>query len=239
MTDADNAPAPRFGRPLPRWTPPPPPPRRALEGQVARLEPLDAAAHAAALHAAYAGHDHVWDYLPYGPFPDAAAYADWVAAHAAGDDPLFFAVLDRATGAPRGVASYLRITPEHGVIEIGHIAFSPAMQRGRVATEALALMLQAAFSLGYRRVEWKCDALNVPSRRAAQRLGLSFEGVFRNHMVVKGRNRDSAWYAATDGDWVALRPALTAWLAPANFDAQGRQRRRLSEMTDPFLSARG
>ncbi len=238
MTEADHPEAPRFGRPLPRWTPPPAPPREALEGRLARLEPLDAPAHADALFAAYAADPQVWDYLPYGPFPDAEAFREWVAASAEGHDPLFLCVTERATGRPLGVASWLRITPAHGTIEIGHINFSAAMQRRALGTEALALMIARAFDLGYRRVEWKCNALNAPSRALALRLGLSFEGVFRNHMVVKGRNRDSAWYAATDEDWAALDPVLAAWLAPDNFDAEGRQRRRLSEMTAPLLRAR-
>ena len=133
---------------------------------------------------------------------------------------------------PVGVAAYLRITPEHGSIEVGHICLSPALQRSRAATEAMWLMMEWAFSNGYRRYEWKCNALNIPSRRAAQRLGFSFEGIFRQHMIIKGRNRDSAWFAVTDQDWPALREAYAAWLNPANFDAEGRQRERLSDLTN-------
>jgi RimJ/RimL family protein N-acetyltransferase len=235
VTDAGPA---RLGRPLPGWRPPAPP-RPPLEGRLARLDALDAQAHAAALHEAFAPDPAMWDHMAYGPFPDAAAFAAWIAARASGDDPRFVAVIDRATGRPAGFASWMRIVCEHGSIEIGHVAFAPALRRTAAATEALATMIGAAFDAGFRRVEWKCDALNAPSRRAAARLGLSFEGVFRNHMVVKGRNRDTAWFAATDDDWAALRPVIAAWLSPSNFDAEGRQRRRLSGMTAPLLRSSG
>jgi RimJ/RimL family protein N-acetyltransferase len=138
-----------------------------------------------------------------------------------------------------GVASYLAIEPAHGTIEVGHIAYSPLLQRTPAATDAMYLMMRAAFELGYRRYEWKCDALNGPSRAAAQRLGLSFEGVFRQHRVVKDHNRDSAWYAAIDREWPRLRDAFERWLEPANFDPSGRQRERLSDLTAPVLVARG
>ncbi len=216
------------------WRAPPPPPREPVDGRWARLEPLDPAA---ALHAANSASDAMWTWLPYGPFPDEAAYRDWATWAAAQDDPLFFAVIDRADGLPKGVATFMRITPAHGVIELGHIAFSPALQRTRVGTEALATIMRRSFGLGYRRFEWKCDAGNLPSRRLAQRLGLSFEGVFRSHMIVKGRNRDTAWFAATDDDFPAIDAALTRWLDPANFDAGGRQRQTLSDLTRPLRLA--
>jgi RimJ/RimL family protein N-acetyltransferase len=224
---------------LPGWTPPPRPARAPLEGRLCRLAPLSAAAHADDLHAAGHGDDAAFDYLPYGPFPDAAAHRAWVEGVEAGADPLFFAVVPHATGRAAGVAAFLRIAPEHGAIEVGHIRFTPVLRGATAATEAMALMMACAFGLGYRRYEWKCNALNLPSRRLAQRLGLSFEGVFRHHMVVKGRSRDSAWYAATDADWPALAATFDRWLDPANFDAEGRQRMRLSEMTAPLLAARG
>jgi RimJ/RimL family protein N-acetyltransferase len=205
-------------------------------GRYVRLEPL-AAAHAGDLHAAFAGHDRLWDYMPYGPFPSAADYAAWVGSVAGGGDPLFLALVDRAAGRAGGVASYLRIAPEAGTIELGHIALSPALQGSRAATEAWFLMIGWAFAAGYRRFEWKCNALNIASRRAAQRLGLSYEGTFRQAAVVKGRNRDTAWFAAIDGEWPELRAAFEAWLDPANFDAEGRQRQRLSELTRPLLAA--
>ena len=158
--------------------------------------------------------DAIWDYLPYGPFPDEGAYAAWVAQAAAGDDPLFFALTDRAGTSPGGVASLMRIAPEAGSIEVGHICLSPGLQRTRAASEAIFLFAEWVFAAGYRRFEWKCDALNRPSRRAAERFGFSFEGVFRQAAVVKGRNRDTAWFAMTDGDWRCLEPAWRRWLDP-------------------------
>jgi RimJ/RimL family protein N-acetyltransferase len=147
------------------------------------------------------------------------------------EDPLFYAIVDRAAGAARGMASFLRMEPQHGVIEIGHIWFAPALQRTRQATEAIFVLARHAFDdLGYRRLEWKCDSLNAPSRKAAERFGFVFEGVFRQHMVVKGRNRDTAWYSMTDGEWPARRAAFEAWLAPDNFSAGGAQRRSLAEI---------
>ncbi len=144
---------------------------------------------------------------------------------------MFFAVIDKAHGRPAGVASYLRIAPANGSIEVGHIHYSPTLQRRPAATEAMYLMMKRAFELGYRRYEWKCDALNAASRSAAERLGLTFEGIFRQATVYKNRNRDSAWYAAVDADWPALRDAFEKWLEPGNFDAAGRQRVRLSDLT--------
>jgi RimJ/RimL family protein N-acetyltransferase len=156
-------------------------------------------------------------------------------AQAASDDPLYFTVVPLAVGQPAGIASYLRITPEFGVIEVGHIMFGPGLQRTTAATEAIYLLIRHAFDdLGYRRFEWKCDALNAPSRRAAQRFGFEFEGVFRQHMVVKGRNRDTAWFAIIDRDWPAVRDAFEAWLEPVNFDADGRQLRSLSAARAPL-----
>jgi RimJ/RimL family protein N-acetyltransferase len=204
-----------------------------LEGAYARLEPLSADVHAAPLFEAFEGNDRVWDYMPYGPFSSAALYHRWVREVSGQADPFFFAIADRATGRWGGVASYLRIAPEAGSIEVGHINFSPGLQRTRAATEALFLMMQWAFEAGYRRFEWKCDALNAGSRRAAQRLGLSYEGIFRQATVVKGRNRDTAWFAAIDSEWPALEAAFRHWLAPGNFDAEGRQSSSLGAMTAP------
>ena len=223
------------GAALPGWVPPPPPARRVIEGRYARLEPLDAARHAAELHRANSADDAIWTYLPYGPFETEAEYAAWAGAMAPGDDPLFFAVRDLETGLCGGVLSYLRIQPQAGSIELGHINFAARLQRTRAATEAMVLMIGAAFEAGYRRFEWKCDALNRPSRRAAERLGLSYEGVFRQASVVKGRNRDTAWFAAIDAEWPALCAAYETWLAPANFDAKGRQAQSLSALTRPIL----
>lgn len=220
-----------LGAEVPGWTPPPRPSGLVLQGRYAALEPLTAESHAVLLYRAYAGQDQVWDYLPYGPFSSAAQYHRWVRDVAALDDPFFYAILDRETGQWAGVASYLRITPDAGTIEVGHINYAPALQRTRAATEAMYLMMRAAFELGYRRYEWKCNALNLASRRAAQRLGLSYEGVFRQAAVVKGRNRDTAWFAAIDSEWPALKEAFEAWLAPSNFDDAGRQRESLRDLT--------
>jgi RimJ/RimL family protein N-acetyltransferase len=219
-------------RDLSRWTPPPRPDRSVLEGRHLRLEPL-AAGHAAALHAANAADDAIWDYLPYGPFAEEAEYGAWVESVVGRDDPMFFALVDRATGRAGGVASLMRISPEAGSIEVGHICLSPSIQRTRAASEMIYLFARRVFDLGYRRFEWKCNAANAASRRAAQRFGFSYEGVFRQHLGVKGRNRDTAWFAMTDGDWACLEPAWEAWLAPENFDAGGRQKRRLGDLTAP------
>lgn len=226
--------------PLPHWRPPPPPPRAPLEGRYARVEPLDPERHAPDLFAANAvADDALWRWLPYGPFPDLSSYRLWMQTTCTGDDPLFHAIIDLSTGRAAGVASYLRIAPESGAIEVGHICYAPALQRSRAGTEAMALLMGRAFDLGYRRYEWKCNALNPGSRALAQRLGLSFEGVFRQATISKGRNRDTAWYAAIDAEWPALSAAFETWLAPENFDADGRQRQRLSDLTRPVLVATG
>ncbi len=224
-----------IGAPVTGWSPPRRPARGAISGRYVRLEPLHPG-HAAELHAACTGADAMWDYLPYGPFADEAAHENWIKQNAPGDDPLFFALRDLASGKAAGVASYLRIQPAAGSIELGHIALSPALQQNRAATEAWFLMMDWAFTAGYRRFEWKCDARNLASRRAAERLGLSYEGIFRQATVVKGRNRDTAWFAGIDGEWPALRDAFTRWLDPGNFDGEGRQRESLSILTRPLLA---
>jgi RimJ/RimL family protein N-acetyltransferase len=240
MSQRTNGLGQPVGEPVPDWSPPPPPPREAMQGRYGRLVPLEPEEHAAALFEAYSEdrEGRSWTYLMAGPFATLESFRAWLGATAAGTDPLFFAVLD-TTETPVGVASYLRITPASGSIEVGHIHFSPRMQRTPLATEAMYLMMKAAFELGYRRYEWKCDALNADSRRAARRLGFSYEGVFRQALVYKGRNRDTAWYAVIDAEWPALREAFESWLDPANFDDAGRQRRRLSELTRPLLAAVG
>jgi RimJ/RimL family protein N-acetyltransferase len=241
MPPTPNALGQPIGFPLPAWTPPPVPPRAAIQGRFCRLEPLDIDRHAAALFEAdSADADRgSWTYLAYGPFIDFATYRAWLAATCLGNDPLFFAIIDAADGQPAGLASYLRIAPEAGSIEVGHIHYAPRLQRSPAATEAMFLMMQKAFESGYRRYEWKCDALNAASRAAAQRLGLSFEGIFRQATVYKGRNRDTAWYAAIDSEWPALRAAFQTWLSPTNFDDKGRQLSRLSVLTGPTLKQGG
>lgn len=221
----------RFGDPVRDWTPPPRPGPAVLEGRWARLERLDPDAHAADLFRANSADDAIWDYLPYGPFASAATYHRWAREMAEGADPFFYAIRNLETGHLGGVASFLRITPEVGTIEVGHINYAPELQRSRAATEAMALMMGWAFDAGYRRYEWKCDALNLPSRRAAQRLGFSYEGVFRQATIYRGRNRDTAWFAVIDKDWPALSEAYRVWLDPANFDAAGRQMEALSDLT--------
>jgi len=205
--------------------------RVALEGELARLEPVDVASHASQLFAAQAGAPQIWEYLPYGPFESETVFRAWLAERATTSDPLFFAIIDRASGMALGMASFLRVEPSHGVIEVGHIWYSPALQRTRLATDAMYVMARHVFDdLGYRRYEWKCNALNEPSRRAAVRLGFTFEGVFRQHMVVKDRNRDTAWYSMLDSEWPAAKAAFEAWLRPENFDGEGRQLRSLAEL---------
>ena len=215
---------------LDAWLAPPPPARVTLDGRLCRLEPL-AMEHAAALHEANSldADGRMWDYMAYGPFDTLASYRAWVEQKAASVDPLFFAIIDRARDAPVGVASYLRIDPPNGVIEVGHLAYSPRLQRTPAATEAMYLMMRYAFELGYRRYEWKCNARNEPSRSAAGRLGFTFEGVFRQHMIVKGRSRDTAWYSVIDGEWPRVRVGFERWLDARNFDATGRQRRTLAD----------
>lgn len=229
------------GFPLPHWSSPPRPGREPLDGKYCRLVAVDPERHAADLFAANAAdrEGRSWTYMGYGPFATLGAYHDWVRATCLGDDPLFFTIIDLADQKPAGLASYLRIAPESGSIEVGHLLYAPRLQRSPAATEAMFLLMQRAFELGYRRYEWKCDALNAPSRAAAQRLGFSFEGTFRQATVYKGRNRDTAWYSIIDSEWPSLRAAFTAWLAPENFDAAGKQRTKLSDLTRPVLKQRG
>ena len=223
------------------WMPPARPPLEPMVGRTCRTEPLDPTRHGADLHEANsrAADARHWTYLPYGPFETLDSYVVWVDGVAALPDPQFHAIVELRTGRAVGVASYLRIDPAAGSIEVGHIHYSPLLQRTIAATEAMYLMMKRAFELGYRRYEWKCDALNAPSRAAAQRLGFSYEGVFRQARATKGRNRDTAWYAAIDKEWAALDSAFRRWLDPSNFDERGRQRTSLGTFTGPILVARG
>lgn len=232
MTPRTNHLGQPIGEPLDGWQAPPRPTVSVLDGTWARLERLDPERHARALHDANAldTDGGNWTYLPVGPFATFDDYDRWLRGMASGADPYFFAVVERATGAPVGVASYLRIDPAAGSIEVGHINFSPRAQRTSVATDAMFLMMRHAFSLGYRRYEWKCDALNAPSRRAAERLGFTYEGLFRQATIYKGRSRDTAWYSILDREFPALERAYLAWLAPDNRTADGSQRRRLGDL---------
>ena len=209
--------------------PAPRPRRTTIEGRYVRLVPLDAAAHAEDLWrgACAPEHDGLWTYLFDGPYRERAAFDGALARKAASEDPLFFAIVGREAGRALGYASFLRIEPAHRVIEVGSILYTPALQRTTGATEAMYLMARHAFEdLGYRRYEWKCDSRNEPSRRAALRLGFTFEGIFRQHMIVKGRNRDTAWYSMLDREWPARKAAFERWLDPANF-ANGIQKTAL------------
>lgn len=205
-----------------------PPAPVVLTGRHGRVEKLDHARHGAALWDAIRGEPEMWDYMPYGPFPDAGRFQSWLQERAALADPYVYAVVgpdDRATG----IAALMSIRPDMGVIEVGHIAYAPALQRTRLGTEAQYLLARYAFeTLGYRRYEWKCNALNAASRRAAERYGFTFEGIFRQHMIVKGRNRDTAWFSIVDSEWPTRRAAFERWLAPDNFDSDGRQKKSLA-----------
>lgn len=203
-----------------------------MQGRFCRLEPLNPSIHAASLHEANSldVEGRMWTYLAYGPFDTLEGYRSWAEEMCGRSDPLFFAIINRATNRAVGVSSYLRIDPPNGSIEVGGIVYSPLLQGTAAGTEAMFLMMERAFSLGYRRYEWKCNALNAKSRSAAQRLGFSFEGIFHQATVVKGRNRDTAWFAMLDKDWPNLKEAFQQWLHPSNFDESGRQRLSLSAL---------
>jgi RimJ/RimL family protein N-acetyltransferase len=213
------------------------PGRGRREGAAATLEGIDPELHAAELFASSHGvpsGEELWRFMAYGPWSSVDGFRGWLRDCAAAHDPIFFAIRDHKSGRACGMASYLNIVPKNGSIEIGHIWLAPALQRTRAATEALFLLMRHAMDdLRYRRLEWKCNALNDASRRAARRLGFRYEGTFHQHMIVKGRNRDTAWYAITDGEWPAVRANIEAWLAADNFDAEGRQKRSLSEINRP------
>jgi RimJ/RimL family protein N-acetyltransferase len=212
------------------------PRRERLEGRVVDLVPLDATAHADDLFDAAngPGKDPAWDYLFDGPYADRAAFRASIEAKANSEDPLFYAIVDKTNGRAAGYQTLMRIDAAHGVIEVGNILYSLAMQRTIGATEAQYLFARYVFDdLGYRRYEWKCNDLNAPSRRAAERFGFAYEGTFRQHMIVKGRNRDTAWYSMLDRDWPAQRAAFERWLAADNFDAAGRQKASLAALREP------
>ena len=203
-----------------------------LQGRFGAVEKL-AARHSAGLWDAVRGHDQIWTYMSaYGPFAGWSPFSDWVATRAQLEDPFSYAVLDRSGGAI-GIATLMEIRPAMRVIEIGHIVYAPELQRTPLATEAQFLLARYVFEvLGYRRYEWKCNALNAPSRRAAERLGFTFEGILRQHMVAKGRNRDTAYYSMLDGEWPSRKRAFEKWLEPANFDADGHQKKQLSDFME-------
>ena len=221
-----------IGFPLENWQSCKHPRGAQMQGRLCRLQPIDIDAHAADLFVAFSqDQDHGnWTYLPYGPFASEAELRDWISSACLGDDPCFFSVIDNQTGKAVGVASYLRIDPPVGVIEVGHIHFSPLMQGKPISTEAMYLMMRQVFDVwGYRRYEWKCDSLNQPSCNAARRLGFEFEGIFRQATIYKNRNRDTAWYSIIDHEWPTAKTAFESWLDVDNFDADGRQETSLSE----------
>ncbi len=223
-------------RDLAHWTARPRPTAESLQGRWCRLERLDPARHGDSLFAASTapGAEDRFRWLPDTP-PDRQAFDAWAEKMAASSDPLCYAVIDPATGRAEGRQTLMRIDTANGVIEIGNILWGPAIARTRMATEALYLFAEYAFDdLGYRRFEWKCNARNAPSRRAAERFGFAFEGIFRQHMVVKGENRDTAWFAMTDGDWPRIRAGMQRWLAAENFETEGRQ---LVSLTEAFAAS--
>ena len=223
----------QIGAPVNDWQSVERPPLTIMDGRFCHLEPIDIEAHATQLFQAYQ-HDKEnrnWTYLPYGPFVYEAGFRQWISDACLGNDPMYFTVIDKTTSKAVGVATFMRIEPAQGVIEVGHINFSPLMQRTAMATEAMYLMMRRVFEeLGYRRYEWKCDSLNAPSRKAAERLGMQFEGIFRQATMYKGRNRDTAWYSITDQEWPALNQAFKKWLALDNFYNDGQQKVKLSDL---------
>lgn len=221
------------GYPLTNWKPCSAPPRTAMPGRYCTIEPLDAKHHASDLASIFVheSKDEDWTYLPYGAYRQDADFLAWVDSVESSQDPLFHAVIDNTSGVAVGIASYLRIEPAIGVIEVGHIHFSPRLQKTPAATEAMYLMMKRAFDeLDYRRYEWKCDALNAPSRTAAERLGFQFEGIFRQATMYKGRNRDTAWFSILDSEWPQLKERFERWLQPDNFDENGQQKQRLGDI---------
>jgi len=221
-----------IGDDVPGWAAKKPPSRTPIEGRYCRVEPLTSQ-HTTALYEAFSTgrNEGLWTYMPVGPFDTLGAFEKWMDTACKSEDPLFHAIVDRATDRAVGFASYLRIAPQYGVIEVGFIAFSPQLQKTPIATEAMYLMMRRVFNeLGYRRYEWKCDALNAPSRRAAERFGFSYDGLFEQALIYKGRNRDTAWYSILDRDWSHLEQAYETWLGSKNFDAEGHQKQRLADL---------
>jgi RimJ/RimL family protein N-acetyltransferase len=222
------------GEPITDWQPCEPPPRTAMAGTYCTVEPVSPEHHSADLYRAFATDtsEKNWTYLPYGPFHSEAPFTQWMQESCTGDDPLFHAIINSETKQAVGIASYLRIEPPIGVIETGHIHYSPLMQRTPIATEAMYLMMRRVFDeLGYRRYEWKCDSLNQPSRNAALRLGFKYEGTFRQATMYKGRNRDTAWFSVIDKEWPALKTAFEKWLDPGNFH-NGQQKISLARLRE-------
>jgi len=220
-----------------KYKTPPHPKGILLEGDLVVLRPLKASQFAEELFKANSIDEKGlnWAYLPYGPFETLGEYAQWIESFENGDDPVFFAIFSKKHNQAIGIASYLRINPAVGSIEVGHINFSPLLQRTTEATESMYLMMKWAFDNGYRRYEWKCNALNLKSRNAAQRLGFSYEGVFRQMTIVKGRNRDTAWFAMIDKEWERIEECFKEYLSDSNFDKENQPIISLSSLTKPIL----
>jgi len=228
-----------IGFPVPDWQPCEHPRGAIMDGSLCRLVPIEIDLHANDLFTAFSRDkdQRNWTYLPYGPFADEGDFRSWIFSNCIGDDPCFFSVIDLATGKAVGVASYLRIEPGVGVIEVGHIHFSPSMQGKPISTEAMFLMMRQVFDVwGYRRYEWKCDALNAPSCAAAQRLGFMFEGIFRQATIYKQRNRDTAWFSILDREWPTAKAVFEQWLSTENFDSEGTQKTSLSHSMQQALA---
>lgn len=226
-----------IGFPVSDWKPPILPAKETMNGKFCRLEPLDPDAHSRELYEANSldRQGRMWTYLPYGPFETYSDYREWMEKDCRSNDPLFFTIFENSTNKAVGLASYAEISPNAGAIEVGHLAYSPLLQRTIASTEAMYLMMENAFRLGYRRYQWRCNALNAPSFSAAQRLGLSFEGIFRQANVLKGRSRDTAWFAAIDAEWPDIQNAFLQWMSSENFDENGVQKIGLSALTDSIL----
>ena len=217
------------------WKPVAPPAPVTLQGRTVTLDPLKAGRHTEALWEAVRGHDELWAWLADGPYADESGLRQSLVQKESGSAALFFALIPKSSASAAGYASYMRIDQANGVVEVGNILMAPALQRTTAATEAMYLMARHVFEdLGYRRYEWKCNALNEPSRRAALRYGFTYEGIFRQHMIVKGQSRDTAWFSMLDHEWLTRKRAFEAWLNPANFDANGRQLKALSEFQAAF-----
>jgi len=230
MSTNHNSLGQEIGSPLSTWNTCPKPAKKTMAGAYCRLEGLDATRHGDDLWQAYTAdtEDRIWTYLPYGPFATQAQFEQWLTGHSATEDPLFYAIIDTFSGKAVGIATYLRIQPEVGVIEVGHINYSPALQQTTAATEAMYLMMKNVFTLGYRRYEWKCDNLNLGSQKAAKRLGFSYDGLFKQATIYKGRNRDTAWFSVLDADWPSINSEYQRWLAADNFTTDGTQLSPLS-----------
>ncbi len=239
MTARRNDHGQPIGPEVPGWTGCAPIPRTAMQGHYCDVVPLETS-HSADLHTAYSADKTgaLWTYMPTGPFNSMSEVEAWVKTCSQSTDPLFFAIIDKRNSKAIGVASFLRMDPANGVAEVGYIAFSPALQKTPMATEAMYLMMRRVLGeLGYRRYEWKCDALNAASQAAAKRLGFGYEGTFRQAIVYKGRNRDTAWFSIIDKDWPRIQTAFENWLAPDNFDDNGLQRQRMNALMPDDLQA--